>query len=419
MVDSRGRAVRRRGPELQRPRARAPRLRRRESFAFPRRPEPGSSSTAGYRARLPRSASARARTRPTRPGWRGPRRSTRLAGDDRRSARRRSRRRSSGSTISAARGDDRGATDAARTSCDRFSGERSEPRGLDEPRLRSSACFPAASGRRAGCSTDEHGRRCSDRRTASPFPRLYAAGNAAANPLRLRLPRPGGRSGRRSSSARGRAPPRASTRADRGAAARRRARPGGATLARPDRRGVPRPPPDDGGAARGVVPRRTRAARARRPPGRATRDRRAELRRVPRGALRRRAARRRGRHGERPLPRDRARLRLRRRGARRRPHERRARRRGRLRRAHPGGDGRGTLGPGGGHARGELARGVRRPGRARPPRGDGRRRGGRRGCRPRARPRRRDHDVHVRHDRPAQGLPADARGDRPHRARRS
>ena len=65
-------------------------------------------------------------------------------------------------------------------------------------------------------------------------------------------------------------------------------------------------------------------------------------------------------------------------------------------------------------ARGELARGIRRPGGARPARRDRRRRDDRRGGRPRPRPGRRDHDVHVGDDRPAEGLPADARGDRPH-----
>ena len=100
--------------------------------------------------------------------------------------------------------------------------------------------------------------------------------------------------------------------------------------------------------------------------------------------------------------------------ARRGADERRARRRGRLRRAPPRRDPERAERPARGHARGEPARGVRRPGGARPARRDRRRRDDRRGGRPRPRPGRRDHDVHVRDDRPAEGLPADARGDRPH-----
>ena len=161
------------------------------------------------------------------------------------------------------------------------------------------------------------------------------------------------------------------------------------------------------------------AARARHRARRDGRDPDAEHARLPARALRLRARRREGAARQRPLQGLRARLRARERRRGRRRHHGRGLRLRRLRAAPDRGDGTAPAAPPSPDpARLVLAGRVPRPRRLR-----GRRRG--RGRRRRsaparvgARPRRRDPDVHVRNDRPPEGLPDHARGARADRDQR-
>ena len=199
---------------------------------------------------------------------------------------------------------------------------------------------------------------------------------------------------------------------------RRPARPRRGPLARqrgdrlPGRAAHVRPRPGRGGAGRPVAARaRAAARRPRRHPD-------AELPRLRQRRVRLRAARRAVRADQRPLQGARALARAPRRRACRRRHERPDRRARRLRSAarsrRPGAAARPT---GADPARRVVPLRIRRPGRLRGRRRRRSRRGGAPGAAAREAPRRGDDDVHVGHDRAAEGLRDHPRGARPRRHR--
>ena len=181
------------------------------------------------------------------------------------------------------------------TAYDRFVGGLGP---VDEAPYYALRVLPGCLGTKGGPRTDAHGRVLDRGRRAHP---ISTRRERRREPARPRLPRAGGRSGRRFVGGAAVPPPRRTH--------ERRApievMPLGDVLVRAARRwpeSIAVRVPDRRLATVELLAERTGSPaglHARGPAGRARRDRRAELRRLPRRALRRRAARRRGRHRER------------------------------------------------------------------------------------------------------------------------